>query len=143
VMGAQTGGSKRQWLYDTSRLDESPVIRDALVHYDEYFVEDHGESTLAIILDRLLAALPEECEEALRLLHLAGLSQRAAARVIGCDHKTVKSRAKRGIEILRSRMGDEAWLSSMLQGLIPDGEVEEGKLGAVPLQDFIKSLEDK
>lgn len=56
----QTGGAKKTWLFDPSTAENIGAIRDALVHNDEYFFEDDGTTTLAIVMDRILDDLPED-----------------------------------------------------------------------------------
>jgi hypothetical protein len=87
-----------------------------------------GETTLSIVLDKILEELPPELEEAVRLVYLAGISYRSAARTVGCDHKTIKARAERGIDKLRKRLTDTVWLSSLINGMIPQGVVENPKV---------------
>jgi DNA-directed RNA polymerase specialized sigma24 family protein len=126
----RTGGADRHWLFDHSDVESIPTINNHLVHYDEYFVEEDGyESTLAIILDKMLDDLPEDLRGPVSLVHLSGVSYRSAGRTLNLDHKTVKSRAEKGIEVLRSRLKDTAWIASLLDGMIPD-EQEPEKLSS-------------
>jgi hypothetical protein len=123
-MGTQTGGSKKHWSFDPSMVESITPIRDALIHEDVYFEEDpSGLSTLAIVLDKILEDLPEELQLPVRLVHLEGKSFRAAAKIIGVDHKTVKARIERGVDILRARLVDSVWIAEMLRGYIPKDEI--------------------
>lgn len=117
---AQTGGSGRQWLFDPQHVDSIGPILSKLVHYDKYFEEEEGQTTLQIVLDKILEELPEELEECVRLIFLAGMSQRSAARTIGVDHKTVKARADKGVKILRKKLTDTVWLSALIGGMLPE-----------------------
>lgn len=117
---AQTGGTSKHWLFDPQQIDSIGPILSKLVTYDSYFVEEQGQTTLQIVLDKILEELPEELEECVRLIYLAGMSQRSAARTIGVDHKTVKARADKGIKILRKRLTDTVWLSALIGGMIPE-----------------------
>jgi len=116
---AQTGGDKRHWLFDTQHVEDIGPILSKLVVYDTYFKEEEGQTTLQIVLDKILEELPDELEEAVRLIFLAGMSQRSAARTIGVDHKTVKARADKGVKILRKQLTDSVWLTSLLNGMLP------------------------
>jgi predicted DNA-binding protein (UPF0251 family) len=114
----QTGGDRKQWSFDPTNVPE-PIAQK--LTYIEQFEGDEPdyETMLAIVMDRMLADLPEEFEEAVRLLYLAGMSQHKAAEIIGVTHKTVKARAQKGLDILRKRLTDSVWLADMLQGLAP------------------------
>jgi hypothetical protein len=124
MSGMQTGGSKKNWSFDPSSVDGIAPIRDALVHYDSYFDEaPEGISTLAIVLDKILEDLPEELQAPVRLVYLEGKSHRAAAKILSIDHKTVKARSDRGINILRTKLVDSVWIAEMLRGYIPKDEI--------------------
>jgi len=118
----QTGGSDRHWLFDPQSIETIGPILEKLAVYDEYFTEQDGTTTLGIVLDRILEELPDELEEAVRLVHLAGISYRSAGRTLNVDHKTVKARAERGVTILRKRLTNTVWLTSLIGGMLPDSE---------------------
>jgi len=116
----RTGGPDRHWSFDPTTVESIGPIMDKLVHYDQYFVEEEGDSTLAIILDKMLEDLPEDLRAPVSLVYLSGISYRSAGRTLGLDHKTVKARAERGIKILRSRLMDTAWVAALLDGMLPE-----------------------
>ncbi len=116
----QTGGADRHWLFDPQSVEMISPILNKLVANDTYFENEDGATTLGIVLDKILEELPPELEEAVRLVHLAGISYRSAARTVGVDHKTIKARAERGVVILRNRLTDTIWLSSLLSGAVPE-----------------------
>lgn len=116
----QTGGSERHWTFDPTTVESIGPIMDKLVHYDEYFAEEEGDSTLAIVLDKMLEDLPEQYRLPVSLVYLSGCSYRSAGRTLGIDHKTVKIRANKGIDILRERLRDTAWVAAMLDGMLPE-----------------------
>jgi hypothetical protein len=124
----QTGGADRHWLFNPQEIDNIGPILSKLAVYDQYFVEDEGVTTLTIVLDRILEELPSELEEAVRLVHLAGLSYRSAARTVGCDHKTIKARADKGAAQLRKRLTDTVWLASLVNGMLPEQDIEAPKV---------------
>ena len=126
MSGMQTGGSKKNWSFDPAQAESIAPIRDALVHYDTYFDEaPEGASTLSIVLDKILQDLPPDLQDPVKLVHLEGKSFRAAAKILGIDHKTVKSRVERGVELLRARLVDSVWVAEMLRGYIPKDEILE------------------
>lgn len=125
----RTGGADRHWVFDPTSVEGIAPIMDKLVHYDEYFAEEESESTLAIVLDKMLEDLPEELRAPVSLIHLSGVSYRSAGRTLGLDHKTVKSRAEKGIAVLRSRLRDTAWVAALLDGVVPE-ETELDRLGS-------------
>lgn len=116
----QTGGDSKTWLFSPQDLDTLTPILQKLVTYDEYFIQDSGQTTLQIVLDTILDELPSHLEEAVRLVYLAGLSYRSAGRTIGVDHKTVKARADKGIDKLKKRLNDTVWLASLIKGMLPE-----------------------
>lgn len=123
----QTGGSKKNWSFDPATAESIAPIRDALVARsaeDEFLSEEvDNNTTLAIVMDKILEDLPEDLQAPVRLVHLDGKSHRAAARILGIDHKTVKSRADRGISMLKARLVDSIWVAEMLRGYLPKSEI--------------------
>jgi hypothetical protein len=124
----RTGGPDRYWVFDPTSVEGIAPIMNKLVHHDEYFVEEYGDSTLAIVLDKMLDDLPEELRGPVSLVHLSGVSYRSAGRTLNLDHKTIKSRAEKGIAILRSRLKDTAWVAALLDGALPEDDEPEVKL---------------
>lgn len=127
----QTGGDRRHWLFDPSQAEAIAPIMDKLIHEDIYFDgEDNPETVLIKVLDRLLEELPEDQRLAVRAVYLTGMTLRAAARSLGVDHKTVKLRAEKGVEAMRQRLTDTAWIADMLTGAVPADEVPTQKLSS-------------
>lgn len=125
----RTGGADRHWVFDPTSVEMIAPIMNKLVHHDEYFVDEQGETTLAIVLDKMLEDLPEEYRGPVSLIHLSGVSYRSAGRTLNLDHKTVKARAEKGISILRSRLKDTAWVATLLNGVLPESQ-EADKLSS-------------
>jgi len=94
---------------------------------------------LAIVMDQLLDDLPPDQEEAVRLIHLAGLSQHKAAAIIGVTHKTAAARARRGVAAMRKRLEDSVWLADLLKGQIPE-EFTNQELGADGLGSILNGI---
>ena len=127
----QTGGARKHWLFDPSRAEGISPIMEKLVHVDVYFDSDEDMETVIIkVLDSLLDELPEDQRLAVRAVYLTGMTLRAAARSLGVDHKTVKLRAAKGVEAMRQRLTDTAWIADMLAGAIPVSEVPTRKLSS-------------
>jgi DNA-directed RNA polymerase specialized sigma24 family protein len=136
----QTGGSERHWMFDPTTVESIGPIMDKLVHYDEYFAEEQGETTLAIVLDKMLDDLPEQYRLPVSLVYLSGCSYRSAGRTLGIDHKTVKMRANKGIDILRERLRDTAWVAAMLDGMIPEQQPVQQVASPERLVNILQSL---
>jgi hypothetical protein len=125
----QTGGDRRHWLFDPGQAESIGPIMSKLVHEDVYFEGEDMETVLIKILDKLLEELPEDQRLAVRAIYLSGMTLRAAARSLGVDHKTVKLRAQKGVEALKQRLNDSAWIADLLSGAVPEDEVPTKKLG--------------
>jgi DNA-directed RNA polymerase specialized sigma24 family protein len=143
--GRQTGGDRKTWVFDPSdaEVEMIPVIRDQLTHYDEYFFEDQGESTLSIVMDKVLEDLPEHIADAVRLVHLRGKSLRSAAKILGVDHKTVKARVDKGVGMMRTRLTDSLWIAEMLRGYIPAEELKSEPVQKNDVASILKTLKDE
>ena len=122
---SQTGGTGKPWLFDVNDFELLEPIRNQLVHVDTYFDEEHETNTLAIVMDKILDDLPEEYADCVRLVFLEGRTLRDCGRTLGIDHKTVKSRADKGVEMMRQRLLDSVWIAEMLRGYIPSDETKE------------------
>jgi hypothetical protein len=121
-------------------------IAEKLVYNENFLGDEPSQDTvLSLVLDTLLQELPREQEDAIRLLYIMGLSQHKAAAIIGCSHKTVKARATKGIDTLRSRLTDASWISDLLGNTIPDGRtvgnIDGGAIGTV-LKSFVDRRND-
>ncbi len=116
----QLGGTTRHWSFDPSQAESIPQIMKHLVTEDEYFAEENPMTILANILDQILLELPTNIGEPVRLVYLTGLSYRAAGKTLNIDHKTVKKRADYGIELMRTRLMDTAWVAALLDGQLPE-----------------------
>jgi hypothetical protein len=140
----RTGGPDRHWVFDPTSVEMITPIMNKLVHHDEYFVDEQGDSTLAIVLDKMLEDLPEDLRGPVSLVHLSGVSYRSAGRTLNLDHKTVKSRAEKGIAILRARLKDTAWVAALLDGALPEDDRPEIKLSSPErVVGILQSLGDK
>lgn len=119
----QTGGEKRQWLFDPAEVENIRPIADHLIHEDVYFENLTEDTVLTKVLDTLMAEITPEEREAINLVYITGLSLRKAAGKLGVDHKTVAARCKRGIAAMRRRLVDSVWIADMLAGMVPSDEV--------------------
>lgn len=138
MSGMRTGGVRNTWSFDSNNPPH-PIAQRLVSHDDIDGDGPEFERMLAIVMDRLLADLPPHLEEAVRLTHLAGLSQRKAAAIVGVDHKTVAARARKGIAELRSRIEDSVWLADLLKGQIPD-EFDQQQLTASALGGVLDGM---
>lgn len=120
MINGQTGGKDRKWYFDPHRVESIPEIMEKLITHDDYFAEESPMTVLASIIDQLLLELPEELAGPVNLVTLNGMSFRSAGEALGIDHKTVKRRVEQGLEILRTRLLDTAWIASMLTGMLPE-----------------------
>ena len=129
----QTGGAKKHWLYDPHTIHEIPQIQSKMVHYDEYESMPSQDRIITFVLDHLVATLPPEEADAVRMMHIERMTMRAAGRELGVDHKTVGNRAARGLEKIKKKITRTPWLSDFLQGSLPEGEAPETFLEATTM----------
>ena len=94
------------------------------------------------MIDKILDDLPTDIAHAVRLVHLKGFSLRAAGKITGVDHKTVKARAVKGVEMMRKRLVDSVWVAEMLKGHIPANEVNDTRVQGNDVQKILQSLKD-
>ena len=140
--GQQTGGDKKRWSFDHNNADMPAPIRDALVHHDTYFDEDEGMTTLAIVMDKVLEDLPKDLADAVTLVHINNQTYRAAAKILGVDHKTVKARVIKGVGLMRKRLVDSVWIAEMLKGYLPADEVISQRVEGGNVAGILKTLGD-
>lgn len=141
----QTGGAKKTWVFDPSSAEDMAPIRDALTARsaeDEFFDDDYGTTTLAMVMDKILDDLPKDLAEAVRLVHINGASLRSAAKTIGVDHKTVKARVAKGVAMMRVRLVDSVWIAEMLRGYLPADEIVNTKVRGENVARILKTLGD-
>lgn len=142
----QTGGSKKTWVFDPAQVEQMGQIRDALLApsaEDEYFNDEDPMTTLAIVMDKILDDLPQDIAQAVSLVHLNGMSLRAAAKILKVDHKTVKARAQKGVDMMRVRLTDSVWVAEMLRGYLPADEITSTPIeSSNNLVDVIRTLGD-
>lgn len=116
-------GSVRAWLntiahrraVDRVRSVSRAVAREGRYESTRHATDAPGDVAEVVIageeqvlVRRALAGLPEVQAEALRLVYFDGLTQRAAAEVLGVPLGTVKTRIRGGMARLRDRLGEDA-----------------------------------
>jgi DNA-directed RNA polymerase specialized sigma24 family protein len=141
----QTGGSKKTWVFDPSQLEEIAPIRaqlTAMSAEDQYFETEYGTNTLALVMDKVLDDLPKDIADAVRLVHLKGMSLRSAAKILGADHKTIKLRVTKGVDMMRKRLVDSVWIAEMLSGYIPKDEYVPLMPAGNKVSDILKTLKE-
>lgn len=141
----QTGGDRKTWVFDPAQMEDIAPIREqltALSAEDQYLEEHYGTNTLALVMDKVLDDLPRDVADAVRLVHLKGMSLRAAAKVLGVDHKTIKARVTKGVEMMRKRLVDSVWIAEMLTGYIPKDEYVPLMPAGNKVSDILKTLKD-
>lgn len=136
------------WLFDVNDFEVLNSIRNQLTHVDVYFEEEHETNTLAIVMDKILDDLPEDYADCVRLVYLEGRTYRDCGRTLNIDHKTVKSRAEKGVELMRTRLVDSVWIAEMLRGYIPadelvDVETKSPSRVADVMKDLKRGVDEK
>lgn len=99
--------------YDPSRAD-SGVLSPALSYEDVYFENQPEEDSAALVLDNLLAALPERQRAAIDMCVIGQISYAQAGRMMGCSDQTMRRETIRAIKALRSQIENVPWLAAIL-----------------------------
>ena len=141
----QTGGDKKTWVFDPAQMEDIAPIRQQLTAAsaeDQYLEEHYCTNTLALVMDKVLDDLPKDLADAVRLVHLKGMSFRSAAKILGVDHKTIKARVTKGVDLMRKRLVDSVWIAEMLTGYIPKDEYIPIAPAGNKVSDILKTLKD-
>ena len=88
-------------------------IRDRS-YTDVYFENKPEEDSAALVLDNLLAALPERQRAAIDMCVIGQISYAQAGRMMGCSDQTMRRETMRAIKALRSQLEDVPWLAAIL-----------------------------
>lgn len=100
--------------YDPSRADSGELAGD-LSYEDDYFLEERSnEDSAALVLDSLLAELPERQRAAIEMCVLGQISYAAAGRLMGCSDQTMRRETLRALAFFRARLESTPWLTTLL-----------------------------
>jgi DNA-directed RNA polymerase specialized sigma24 family protein len=135
-------------LVDPTRYQQSDAILKAMSTHDEYFAEDKPEDPLVLIVDALLATLPDDERSVIEMCIMSGISMHEAARTLGYvnkdgkeDHKMVKRRIVWALRKLEATLNSPGFATAIAGHKMPVDQptatVKER------LSDIIKGLETK
>ena len=100
--------------YDPSRADSGEMAGN-LSYEDDYFLEERSnEDSAALVLDSLLAELPERQRAAIEMCVLGQISYAAAGRLMGCSDQTMRRETLRALAFFRARLESTPWLTTLL-----------------------------
>lgn len=99
--------------YDPSRAD-SGVLSSSLSYEDVYFESAPDEDSAALVLDNLLAALPERQRAAIDMCVIGQISYAQAGRMMGCSDQTMRRETIRAIKALRAQIENVPWLAAIM-----------------------------
>jgi len=100
--------------YDPSRADSGEMAGN-LSYEDDYFLEERSnEDSAALVLDSLLAELPERQRAAIEMCVLGQISYAAAGRLMGCSDQTMRRETLRALAFFRARLENTPWLTTLL-----------------------------
>lgn len=107
---------KRPMQVDTTRYQQSEEILDAMSTTDEYFVDERTPDPLVLVVEALLATLPEDERNVVEMCLMARMSMHETARVLGYvnssgkeDHKMVKRRLEWALKKLRQTLNSPSF----------------------------------
>ena len=100
--------------YDPGRADSGEMAGN-LSYEDDYFLEERSnEDSAALVLDSLLAELPERQRAAIEMCVLGQISYAAAGRLMGCSDQTMRRETLRALAFFRARLENTPWLMTLL-----------------------------
>jgi hypothetical protein len=107
---------RRPMRVDTTRYRHSEEILDAMSTVDEYFVNEKQEDPLVLVVEALLATLPDDERAVVEMCLMARMSMHETARVLGYvnangkeDHKMVKRRLEWALKKLRQTLNSPSF----------------------------------
>lgn len=117
---------QRPFLVDNTRYQQSESILKAMSTTDEYFVDEKPVDPLVLVVEALLATLPEDERDVVEMCLMGGLSMHEAARTLGYinangkeDHKMVKRRLTWAIRKMRDTLDSPSFASAIAGHKLP------------------------
>lgn len=117
---------QRPMQVDTTRYQQSEAILKAMSTTDEYFVEDKPVDPLVLVVEALLATLPDDERDVVEMCLMGGLSMHEAARTLGYintngkeDHKMVKRRLTWAIRKMRDTLESPSFATAIAGHKLP------------------------
>lgn len=117
---------QRPFLVDNTRYQQSESILKAMSTTDEYFVDEKPVDPLVLVVEALLATLPDDERDVVEMCLMAGLSMHEAARELGYinsngkeDHKMVKRRLTWAIRKMRDTLDSPSFASAIAGHKLP------------------------
>ena len=117
---------QRPFQVDTTRYQQSESILKAMSTTDEYFADDKPVDPLVLVVEALLATLPEDERDVVEMCLMGGLSMHEAARSLGYinkndkeDHKMVKRRLTWALRKMRDTLESPSFASAIAGHKLP------------------------
>lgn len=117
---------KRPMQVDTTRYQQSEQVLKAMSTTDEYFSSEKPEDPLVLIVDALLATLPEDERAVVEMCLMANISMHETARTLGYinssgkeDHKMVKRRLDWALRKLRDTLESPGFATAIAGHKLP------------------------
>lgn len=117
---------QRPFLVDNTRYQQSESILKAMSTTDEYFVDEKPVDPLVLVVEALLATLPDDERAVVEMCLMAGLSMHETARELGYinknnkeDHKMVKRRLTWAIRKMRDTLESPSFASAIAGHKLP------------------------
>jgi hypothetical protein len=123
---------KRERLaFDPLRAD-SGVLAPHLSTEDTYFATDEGEDTFALIIERILADLPERQRACVEMCAMKGMEYAEVGRLLKCADQTARRETLRGLDKIRKALAETPWARGFTYRIPTDEQPE----GVVATADF-------
>lgn len=117
---------QRPFLVDNTRYQQSESILKAMSTTDEYFADEKPVDPLVLVVEALLATLPDDERDVVEMCLMGGLSMHEAARTLGYinkndkeDHKMVKRRLTWAIRKMKETLESPSFASAIAGHKLP------------------------
>lgn len=139
---------KRPIHIDPTSTFHADEVTKAMSTEDEYFVSDKEEDPLVLIVDALLATLPDDERSVIEMCIMSNISMHEAARMMGYinssgkeDHKKVKRRIIWALRKLKETLESQSFANAIAGHKLPVQQTEV--VVKDTLSNIIKGLESR
>lgn len=120
---ARTSRPAKETLYSFELENAGIRTGIPLSTWDDHDVDTEAETSLARLMDRLLADLSPQQKRAIELVVVAGMSYGSAASEMGVAKATVHSHCQDGLARLRKSLAQNPWAAAIVSPWLENSEI--------------------